>query len=184
MYLEKFESVEEPRKISILTKDYLERSCNFLNTKRIKEKELMRMVILCAESVLLKKMLSICFWLFVLHAQRLLTQHKKNNKQKLYISHTHQQLTSLLRSKYFLLFSRLKSPKDRVLEFLPFLIGKAVLMIFEEKFNESLDEVFGIFGHSQQCMLFVYQYVHELFLGEQTLSLRTIDQMLERTMCN
>jgi len=84
----------------------------------------------------------------------------------------------MLRAKYFLLFTRLKNPKERVLEFLPFILAKSVLFIFEEKFNETLDEIFGIFGHSQQCNLFVYQFVAQLFSEESELQLTTVDKLI------
>ena len=59
--------LELPRSINIIIKDYIERSCNYINPKKIKEKDLMRICILANKSVLLKKIVSITFWVFLFH---------------------------------------------------------------------------------------------------------------------
>ena len=70
-------SVAQPRAVSILTKDYLERSCCFINPKHIRSKNLARICILASRTVLLKKILSLTFWLFVHHVQSTKKKFKK-----------------------------------------------------------------------------------------------------------
>ena len=70
-------SVSNPRSLSILTKDYLERSCFYINPKHIKYKNLVRICVLVSKTVLLKKILSCSFWLFVHQIQSTKKKFKK-----------------------------------------------------------------------------------------------------------
>ena len=53
--------------------------------------------------------------------------------------------------------------KEPILELLPFLFAKAILLIYYEKYNDSLEEIFGIFGFNSESYLFIYQFVLSLF---------------------
>lgn len=65
-------------------------------------------------------------------------------------------LQQLFRKKYFLLITRLNNPKEVVVEYLPVLLGKAILTIYQEHVEGQVDQIFGILGYSQECPLFVY----------------------------
>ena len=54
--------------VKIMTKDYLETSCNFLIIKKIKEKNLLRIIEICKSSIL-KQILSLLFWLYICNVQ-------------------------------------------------------------------------------------------------------------------
>jgi len=48
-------------------------------------------------------------------------------------------------------------------------------------FEEKLEDIYGIFGHPQECRLFVYQYVINLLSGGKgmELALQSVDKMYE-----
>ena len=117
-------------------RDFLARSTNFVNKAKLKVPELYRLTVLFSTSLLLKKILSSIWWLFIIYCQRLV--HKgafdrnapdEGHRQKVEV--LEKQLEQVLKDKYFLLHSRLLQDASNhiVLDFLPFLMGKAVLMI-------------------------------------------------------
>jgi len=162
--MERLDFLKLPRPQNILTKDYLERSCNFINPKNIKNKNLNRLVVLICKTIIFKKMLSITYWLFIYQVQLKRKKFKNMNQKSLEkIENMKTQLENLLHQKYFLLLARLRHPKDTILELLPFLFAKSILLIYYEKYNDSLEEIFGIFGFNSESYLFVYQYVLSLF---------------------
>ena len=92
-------------------------------------------------------------------------------------------LEKLLQKKYFLLMTRLHHPKEKVLEFLPILVAKAVLLIYAELIKGSVDEIFGILGYSNESPLFVYQFVIKMFNGNMELPLSTVDKIVSQALC-
>lgn len=52
-----------------------------------------------------------------------------------------------LEKKMVLLLTWLQKPKDKILEFLPLLIAKSILLIYAEYIKGPVDEIFGILGH-------------------------------------
>ena len=95
----------------------------------------------------------------------------------------HKQLEKLLQEKYLALLSRLHRPKEKVLEILPLIIGKAILMILNETSNDNLEEIYGIFGFAPECALYVYQFVFSLFNQGVELPLNSVDKLVTRFMC-
>ena len=93
------------------------------------------------------------------------------------------QLEKLLQEKYLALLTRLHQPKEKVLEILPILIGKAILIILADNFNDNLEEVYGIFGFASECTLFVYQYVLGLFNQGVELPLNSVDKLVSKFIC-
>jgi hypothetical protein len=67
--MERLDFLKLPRPQNILTKDYLERSCNYINPKNIRNKNLDRLVVLISKTIIFKKMLSITYWLLIYHVQ-------------------------------------------------------------------------------------------------------------------
>ena len=90
----------------------------------------------------------------------------------------------MLQTKYYLLLSRLRKPKDTILELLPMIIARSILFILQEKFQDSLDQIFGLIGHSQECPLFVYQYVIKQFNQGVEMPLNSVDKLFSKIMSN
>ena len=47
-----------------------------------------------------------------------------------------------------LLMLRLHQPKEPILEMLPILISKAIILMIHDNFNDNLEELYGIFGYN------------------------------------
>jgi hypothetical protein len=160
-----------PRKIQIISKDFLERSINFINPRKIQEKELMRICILFNKSVLIKKVLSYVFWIFLIFAQKQKTEKDRDELEAL-----SEKLKKFLQSRYFLMLTRMGKNKDKILELLPILIAKSVMLIYHDNITHAIitnsdvdkkpvqfqakegliDEVFGVLGFKEECPLYVY----------------------------
>ena len=89
---------------------------------------------------LANKLLSIVFYLFVASLQQ-----REN-----------QELQALFFEKYFLFMTRLDTPSQQILNIMPLLVAKALLVIIETKLKEPLTQLVG----SQNS---VYLFVMGLF---------------------
>ena len=54
---------------------------------------------------------------------------------------TFEKLTTFFFKKYLALMMRMESPKEQILDILPFIVGKAILIAFSEKIREPLIDV-------------------------------------------
>ena len=70
-----------------------------------------------------------------------------------------------------------------MLEILPIIIAKAILIILNDNFNDNLEEVYGIFGFAPECTLFVYQYVLSLLNQGVELPLNSVDKLVSKFIC-
>ena len=92
-------------------------------------------------------------------------------------------MEKLLQEKYLALLCRLHQPKEKILEILPIIIGKALLIILNECSNDNLEEIYGIFGFAPECALYVYQFVMSLFNQGVEMPLNSIDKLVTRFIC-
>ncbi len=169
----------EPKIIQVILKDYMERSLNYLNPQKIRERNLVRVAEL-TKTLLLKQILSLLFWQFVVYLQiykrRLPDGYKEATIEK------NRQFEKLLQEKYFQLLARLHQPKDLPLEIIPLLLAQSVIIILKEKMSDNLEEIYGMYGHAQECQLFVYQFVLMKFNQGIELPLSSVDKLRNKYM--
>lgn len=60
------------------------------------------------------------------------------------------------------------------MDLVPLTIGKAINMMIESMFEEKLEDLYGLFGHQQDCQMFVYQFVLNLLCGTKRLELTMV----------
>lgn len=84
-------------------------------------------------------------------------------------------LKQLISQKYFLLVTRLRQPKDKVVEFLPILLASSVLKIYSDLIEGQIEQYFGILGFNNESKLFVYQWVLRMFTGQMEIPIETVD---------
>jgi hypothetical protein len=77
----------------------------------------------------------------------------------------------------------LNKPNDKILSILPLLISRAIQAYFDERLTESLFEIFGIFGHKNECYLLIYQFVLQKFNGSFEMPLSTVDKLISKFLC-
>lgn len=76
---------------------------------------------------------------------------------------------------------RLHKPKDRVLQVLPLLIAKTISHMLSYFLKDSVEEIYGILGHPEDCKLFCYQFCFNLLSGGKAMELHlaAIDKLVD-----
>lgn len=109
----------EPFPILAYESEHLKRACDHL---KLESRRLLRVFYVCATK-LVRKIFCLCLWLY-------LCRHQTGPRM--------QTMEKLLKDKLLRLTLLIETPKEEVLEILPFSIAKAILLIIEAKVTESL----------------------------------------------